>query len=346
MKKIILGSTGIESVQNGFGALPIQRADMDTAVRVLRKAYDGGITFFDTARAYSDSEEKIGNALSDVRKNIFIATKTMAQNTEEMKRQLEMSLKLMKTDYIDIYQFHCAGQCYCPGDGTGMYELMEDFKRQGMIKHIGITAHKIGIAEDCIDSGLYETLQFPFSYLSGERELALSERCRKQNMGLIAMKGLAGGIITDSRAACAFICQYDNVMPIWGIQKERELDEWLSYMDETPEMNDKIRNEIETDKKQLSKDFCRGCGYCMPCPVGIQINNCARMSLMLRRAPSENWLSETWRNNMKQIENCLNCGQCRSKCPYELNTPELLKNNYEDYKRVLSGEVKVSYNNE
>lgn len=341
MKKITLGSTGITSVQNGFGALPIQRADIDTSVKILRKAYEGGITFFDTARAYSDSEEKLGLALSDVRKNIFIATKTMAKNTEDMKEQLETSLKLLKTDYIDIYQFHCVDRCYAPDDGTGMYELMEDFKRQGMIKHIGITAHKIGIAEEIIDSGLYETLQFPFSYLSGERELALVDKCRARNMGFIAMKALAGGLITNSRLAYSFIGQFDNVMPIWGIQREKELDEWLSYMEDTPVMTDETKAEIEADKREFSSDFCRGCGYCMPCPMGIQINNCARMSLMLRRAPSKVWLSEMWQNNMKQIESCINCGQCKSKCPYELNTPELLKANYEDYKKVLSGEVSV-----
>ena len=343
MKTITLGSTGIVTPQNAFGALPVQRADKQSAVKILQKAYEGGITFFDTARAYSDSEEKIGMALSDVRKNIFIATKTMAANTEQMKSQLETSLKMLKTDYIDIYQFHCAGQCFRPEDGTGMYELMEDFKRQGMIRHIGITAHKIGIAEECIESGLYETLQFPFSYLSSERELALSDKCRGKNMGFIAMKALAGGIITNSRTACAFIGQYDNVLPIWGIQRENELEEWLAFMNSTPEMTDDIRAEIENDKRQLGGNFCRGCGYCMPCPKGIQINNCARMSLMLRRAPSDIWLSAEWQNNMKQIENCINCGQCKSKCPYELDTPALLKENYADYIKVLAGEVNVRY---
>ncbi|MCM1054836.1 MAG: aldo/keto reductase [Bacteroides sp.] len=338
MRKITLGSTGITTPQNAFGALPLQRDSMDMSVRILQKAFNGGITFYDTARAYSDSEEKIGAALSDVRKSIFIATKTIAQNAEDMKRQLETSLKTLKTDYIDIYQFHCAGQCYKPEDGTGMYELMEEFKRQGMIRHIGLTAHKIGVAEECIESGLYETLQFPFSYLSSERELALADRCREHNMGFIAMKALGGGIITNSRVACAFIGQYDNVLPIWGVQRENELEQWLSYMDNTPVMTEEIKEEIERDKRELGGSFCRGCGYCMPCPMGIQINNCARMSLMLRRAPSENWLSETWQNNMKQIESCLDCGQCKSKCPYELNTPELLKANYEDYRRVLNGD--------
>lgn len=341
MKNITLGSTNIVTPQNAFGALPIQRNDINTSVKLLQKAYEGGMTFFDTARAYSDSEEKIGLALSAVRNSIFIATKTMALNTEEMKRQLEESLSKLKTDYIDIYQFHCAGQCFKPDDGTGMYELMADLKRQGVIKHIGITAHKIGVAEEAVESGLYETLQFPFSYLSGRRELALSDKCREKNMALIAMKGLAGGIITNSKMAYAFISQYDNVLPIWGIQREHELDEWLAFMKDTPVMTDEIRAAIEADRNKLSGSFCRGCGYCMPCPMGIQINNCARMSLMLRRAPSNAWLSKTWQKNMKQIESCVNCGQCKAKCPYELDTPELLKENYEDYKKVLAGEISV-----
>lgn len=341
MRKITLGNTGITTVQNGFGALPLQRDDMALSVRLLQRAYEGGITFFDTARAYSDSEEKIGAALSDVRQNIYIATKTMARTPDEMKSQLDTSLRKLKTDYIDIYQFHCAARCFAPEDGTGMYELMEDFKRQGIIRHIGITAHKIGIAEECIESGLYETLQFPFSCLSSERELALADKCREHNMGFIAMKALAGGIITDSRLAYAFIGQYDNVLPIWGIQRENELDEWLSYMEKTPVMTDEIKNAIAADRQELGGNFCRGCGYCMPCPMGIQINNCARMSLMLRRAPSESWLSQEWQNNMKQIETCLNCGQCKSRCPYELDTPALLKANYDDYMKVLSGEVRV-----
>ena len=140
----------------------------------------------------------------------------------------------------------------------------------------------------------------------------------------------------------AYMNEYDNVLPIWGIQRESELKEWLSYMDHTPEMSGAIADYIETEKKELSGDFCRGCGYCMPCPAGIQINQCARMSLMLRRAPSKNWLSPYWQEEMKKIEGCINCRACTKKCPYELSTPELLKKNYEDYKRVLAGEVSVS----
>lgn len=341
MKMVTLGSTGIQVVQNGFGALTIQRDSKEVAVKIVRRAYEGGMRFFDTARAYSDSEEKVGEALNDVRDNLYIATKTMAQTPEEFWKQLETSLQLLKTDYIDIYQFHCANQVYAPGDGTGMYECMLEAKAQGKIRHIGITAHKIQIAFDAVESGFYETLQYPFSYLAAEREKELVAKCKEKNVGFIAMKGLAGGLINKSEAAMAFMTQYENVLPIWGIQRETELEEWLSYMDHTPSMTGEIKEYIEREQKELSGEFCRGCGYCMPCPKGIMINQCARMSLMLRRAPSASWLSENMQAEMKKIETCINCRKCVSKCPYSLNTPELLKKNYEDYKRILSGEITV-----
>lgn len=341
MRQITLGTTGITTCQNAFGALPIQRVSMEEAVGILRRAFEGGMTFFDTARAYSDSEEKVGKAFEGLGDKIYIATKTMAKTPEEFWKQLETSLKNLKRDYIDIYQFHCVSQCYRPGDGTGMYECMQEAKAQGKIRHIGVTAHKLSVAEECVKSGLYETLQFPFSYLSSEKEVALVNSCKEAGMGFIAMKALAGGLIHDSKAAMGYISQFDNVLPIWGVQRMEELLEWLSFMDKEPEYTKDIRAYVEKERKELAGEFCRGCGYCMPCPAGIQINNCARMSLMLRRAPSKAWLTEEMQEEMKKIENCLNCGQCREKCPYELNTPELLKKNYEDYKKVLAGEVTV-----
>jgi len=310
-------------------------------VEILRRAYEGGMRFFDTARAYSDSEEKMGEAFDGMRDKLFIATKTMAKTPEQFWKDLDTSLKNLRTDYIDIYQFHCVNQCYAPGDGTGMYECMLEAKAQGKIRHIGVTAHKIEVAFDCVKSGLYETMQFPFSYLSAKREIELVEACKAANMGFIAMKGLAGGLIHNSKAAMAFMTQYDNVLPIWGIQRMSELEEWLAFMDETPTYDGELKEYIEKERAELAGDFCRGCGYCMPCPAGIMINQCARMSLLLRRAPSANWLSEEMQTEMNKIENCLNCGLCKTKCPFELNTPELLRKNLEDYKRVLAGEVTV-----
>ena len=340
-QSIVLGSTGITTCQNAFGALPIQRADEDTAVKILHKAYDGGIRFFDTARNYSDSEEKLGKAFGKMRDKIFIATKTAANTPADFWAHLETSLRNLQTDYIDIYQFHNTDICYAPNDGTKMYECMLEAKKQGKIRHIGATCHKIGVAMECAEAGLYETMQFPFSYLSSDKELALVQKCKENNMGFIAMKGLAGGLINNARAAYAFMSQFDNVLPIWGIQRESELDEWLSFMEDAPQLTEELREFIQKEKAQLTGDFCRGCGYCMPCPAGIEINTCARMSLMLRRAPTANWLSPLNQEKMRKIEGCFNCGACKAKCPYELNTPELLKKNYADYQKVLAGEIDV-----
>ena len=340
MKQIVLGKTGITTPQNAFGALPVQRVDMNTAVKLLRRAYEGGMTFFDTARAYSDSEEKLGEAFDGMRDRIFISSKTQAKTPEKFWSDLETTLKNLRTDYLDIYQFHCAGVCYRPGDGTGMYEAMVEAKKQGKIRHIGITAHLIGVAEDIVKSGLYETLQFPFSYLANEREIKLVEDTEKAGMGFIAMKGLAGGLLTNSKACMAFMSKY-NALPIWGIQREEELEEWLSFFNEDIEMTDEIAAFIEEDRKNLEGDFCRGCGYCMPCSVGIQINNCARMSQLIRRAPSANFLGEEWQGLMGKIEDCIDCGLCKSKCPYGLDTPNLLRKNLADYKDILTGRVKI-----
>ena len=341
MKNLTLGNTGITVPQNAFGALPIQRVSKDYAVRLLRRAYEGGMRFFDTARAYTDSEEKLGEAFKDIpRDQIYIATKTMARTPEKFWEDLETSLNTLGTDYIDIYQFHMVEQCYRPGDGTGIYECMLEAKAQGKIRHISCTAHKLMVAKECVESGLYERMQFPFSYLSSEKELELVRLCEEMNVGFICMKGLAGGLITRADAAMAFALQY-NVLPIWGIQREEELEQWLSFMDNAPSMTPEMTAFIEEEQKELSGDFCRGCGYCMPCPKGIKINNCARMSLMLRRAPSKNWLTPEIQAQMKQIEECVECHSCTKKCPYELDTPALLKKNYEDYKKVLAGEITV-----
>lgn len=340
--QVRLGKTGIVVNKNGFGALPIQRVSEEAAVSLLRRAYEGGIRFFDTARAYSDSEHKLGLAFGGVREKLYIATKSGAQTGEGMREDLKKSLENLKTDYIDIYQFHNPAFCPKPGDDSGLYDAAMEAKKEGKIRHIGITNHRLSVAREAVDSGLYETLQFPFCYLASEQDEELVRACERADMGFIAMKALSGGLITNSAAAYAHAAGYPNVLPIWGVQRESELAEFLSYVKEPPVMTKELEALIERDKEALSGEFCRGCGYCMPCPVGIEINNCARMSLLLRRSPSEKQLTEEARKKMMLIEKCLHCNQCKSKCPYGLDTPALLQKNLEDYKNVLAGRVSVS----
>ena len=337
MADVTLGKTQITVNKNGFGCLPVQRISKEEAVRLLRKARENGINFFDTARAYTDSEEKLGEAFGGSWDGIFLATKTASKTPEGFWKDLETSLSKLKRDYVDIYQFHNPDFCPKPGDGSGLYECMLEAKAQGKIRHIGITNHRLSVAHEAIDSGLYETLQFPFSYLSGEKELELVEKCRAADMGFIAMKALSGGLLNNSSACYAWLSQFLNVLPIWGIQRESELDEFLSYVDNPPALTEELQAVIEKDRQELQGEFCRGCGYCMPCPAGIEINNCARMSQMIRRSPSAAHLTPEAQKKMMQIENCLHCGQCKSKCPYGLDTPALLQKNLQDYKEILAG---------
>ena len=304
MTEVSLGKTGITVNKNGFGALPIQRIPQDDAVKLVRRAFERGINFFDTARSYTDSEAKLGVALKGIREQVFIATKTPSVTAAGFWNDLETSLRLLQTDYIDIYQFH-----------------------------------RLAVAGEAIESDLYATLQFPFSYLTTEKELELVRACAAHGMGFIAMKALAGGLINNSAAAYAYLAQFDHVLPIWGVQRENELDEFLNYIDCPPLLTAELQTVINKDRQELIGSFCRGCGYCMPCPVGIEINSCARMSLMIRRAPQAAQLTDKAQAMMKKIEDCLHCGKCKAKCPYGLDTPRLLEENYQDYREILAGKM-------
>ena len=341
MPTVTLGKTGITVDKNGFGALPIQRISSQEAVAILHKALDNGITFFDTARSYTDSEEKLGVAFKGKRDQIYLATKTPASNAQEFWKDLETSLRLLQTDYVDILQFHNPGFCPIPGGEDGLYDAMVQAREQGKVRFAGITNHRLPIAKEAVESGLYEILQFPLSYLSSPEDEALVAQCQQKEYGFLAMKALSGGLITNPAAAYAYMAQFENVLPIWGVQRETELDDFISFRKTPPQMTAEMRDEIQKDRQQLSGSFCRGCGYCLPCPVGIQINNCARISLMIRRAPSAGWLSEDWGKEMQKIENCLECGQCTARCPYHLDAPSLLKTNLEDYQNVTAGRVEI-----
>lgn len=331
MEKTRLGRTDLMVSRTGFGALPAQRINFDEAKALFTKAYESGINFFDTARNYSDSEEKIGYALSHVRENIIIATKSHAKNGEDLLQHLETSLKNLKTDYIDIYQLHNPSFLPVPGDESGLYDAVLEAKGKGLIRHIGISNHKRDIAKKAISSGLYDTLQFPLSSISSEEDLALIEECKEHNIGFIAMKGLSGGLITNAASTFAFLRQYENVVPIWGIQRMWELDEFLSFEENPPKLDEAMWSIIEKDRKELAGSFCRSCGYCLPCPEGIPISNAARMSLLLTRSPYEPYMTDEWRRNMDKINDCTECGQCKTRCPYGLDIPNLLKSMLKNY---------------
>lgn len=334
MKKTRLGKTGLYVSRVAFGALPIQRVDMEYAKKLLIKAYDSGINFFDTARGYSDSEEKIGNALSDFRKDIIIATKTPAKDKSSFFKDLEKSLRELKTDYIDLYQFHNPPFMPDKEDDNELLDAAFLAKKKGMIRYIGISSHKLDIARKAMLSSYFDTIQFPFSMLSTVEEADFVGECKKNDVGFIAMKALSGGLITDAKAAFAGLWKFDNVVPIWGIQKENELDMFIELEKDPPVIDDKMQKIIDDYRNELAGEFCRGCGYCMPCPADIPINMAARISLLLRRSISEDFLNESFKTKMLKINDCINCGHCKDNCPYGIDTPMLLKKELDKYMRA------------
>jgi len=336
MKSIKLGRTNLEVFKDGLGALPLQRTNQKGAVRLIQRALAEGINYIDTARAYSDSEEKLGCAIKGKRSEIVIATKTASLKTEDIIRDLEISLKNLQTDYIDVYQLH--NPDFVPKKDSEVYGVLEKIKKDGKIRFIGITNHRLHLAKEAVESKLYDVLQYPLSYLSTKAEEEIVELCSKNNIGFVAMKALAGGLITDISLAIKFHNLFANCIPIWGIQHLWELESLIKargiVIENVPNKQD--NETIETERKILGENFCRGCGYCLPCPSEIKIFNAARTSLLIRRAPQKYWFSEEWQEEMKKIKNCKKCGLCKSKCPYGLDTPTLLQKNLNDYLNELN----------
>lgn len=331
MEKIRLGRTDLWVTKTSFGALPIQRISKEDAVALVRRAYDSGINYFDTANAYTDSEEKLGAALHDVRQNVIISTKSGASDKKGVIAHIEESLRRLQTDYIDLFQFHNPAVLPDPSDPDGPFAAALEMKEKGYIRHIGITNHRLKVARAAIDSGNFETLQFPFCYLAAPQDLELVELCKANDMGFIAMKGLSGGLLNNAEACFAFMRQYDNVVPIWGVQHEWELDQWIDLANRKPELTPELLSVIDHDRKDLAGNFCRSCGYCLPCTAGIDIPQAARMSALLRRSPYRPYMSDEWHAKMHKIEECVHCDVCKSRCPYGLDTPALLQIMLKDY---------------
>ncbi len=337
MEYVSLGKTGLMVSRTAFGALPIQRiADRDEASSLILAAYEGGINFFDTARAYTDSEDKLGRVFTEIRKDVIVATKSAAREATQMLKDLEASLSALHTDYIDLYQLHNPSFLPLPCGDDGLYDALLDAKKAGKVRFIGITNHSFKIASEAAESGLYDTVQYPFSLLSNEADVGLVQACAKAEVGFIAMKALAGGLLTNVPAAFAWMRQFEGVIPIWGMQRKSELEEFLALEANPPALDEAMTASIEADRASLAGNFCRGCGYCLPCPAGIPINNANRMKQLLRRSPPAQWLTSEWQELMGRVDDCTKCGLCEKRCPYGLKPYETLPGQLADYRTFLA----------
>ncbi len=336
METLRLGRTNLQVTRTAFGVLPLQRVATDDAAAILRRAQAAGVNFYDTARAYTDSEAKIGHALADVREHILLATKTHAADRAGVAEHLATSLANLKTDHVDLLQLHNPRALPDPHDANSTYAGLLEARETGKVRFLGITAHALDHALAAARSGLYDTVQFPISPISTDEELELVEVCREHDVGLIAMKALCGGLFSNARTAFAFFRRFDNVVPIWGIQRMSELEEFLALDAAPPAFDADAAAAIERYRDELGGSFCRGCGYCLPCPADIPIPMAARMAFLLRRAVWQNFVTDEWQEKMARIDNCIDCGQCVERCPYHLDTPELLKRMLADHRQFVA----------
>ncbi len=331
MEFVRLGKTELRVSKTAFGALPIQRIPKEDAVRLVRRAFDAGVNYFDTANAYTDSEEKLGAAFDGIRREVIISTKSGGADKKTVQQHIELSLRRLRTDYIDLFQFHNPATLPDPNDPDGPFAAALEAQRKGYIRHIGITNHRPWVALEAVASGNFETLQFPFCYLASEKDLEILAACERADMGFIAMKGLSGGMLQNAAACYAFMQQHPHVVPIWGIQHEWELAEWLELTEKGQQMTPELQAVIDRDRVELSHNFCRSCGYCLPCAAGIDIPQAARMAMLLRRSPYKPYMTDEWYQKMHKIEDCIHCNHCASRCPYNLDTPTLLQVMLKDY---------------
>jgi hypothetical protein len=326
-----LGKTGLKVSEVGFGGIPILRLQTDEAARILRHAFDKGITFYDTANMYRDSESKIGQALSPVRNKIIIATKTILRDAAGFCKNLENSLKMLKTDYIDLYQFHQVANDEEWGKVTkdsGALSEAHKAKKEGKIRFLGVTSHNLPMAIKLIKTGLFDTIQFPFNFIEQEAKDELHVYARKKSMGIIAMKPFAGGVIDNAALAFKYLRQFPDAVPIPGFDSVQSVDEIVSIYKYPNEVTDKDLESMEKYRQELGRKFCRRCEYCQPCPNGVIITPAMGYPIVASRMSPEVSV-EFLKIPMQSIEKCTECGICIERCPYELPIPELLKKNYD-----------------
>ncbi len=337
MRYVKLGNTGLTVSEFGFGCIPIIRLVKDDSVKVLRYAFERGITFFDTANAYRDSEEKIGKAFDGVRDRIVLASKTLKRDGDGAMEQLDNSLRMMKTDYLDLYQLHQVAQeedwQKVTGPG-GALEAVMKAKAAGKVRHVGVTSHSLPMAIRMVKSSLFETVQFPFNLIEEEAKGELFSAAREMGLGFISMKPFGGGVIDNAEIAFKYLRQYPEAIPIPGFESCEQVDQILAIYSQANVVGEQDLEVMENYRNELGKIFCRRCEYCQPCSQGVIITPAMGYPIFVKRM-SAPVATEFCRKAMESVPNCTECGDCMERCPYELKIPEIIKANYALYEAHL-----------
>lgn len=338
LNTVDLGRSGLRVTELGFGGIPIMRLGMDEAVEVIRHSYDLGVRFFDTAHFYGDSEEKMGKALEPFRDRVVIATKVWAKDKEGASEQLAMSFERLRTERIDLIQCHNVStledfeKVLGPG---GAYEVLIKARAEGRVRSIGFSSHNPDIAVRGCISDKFDTLQFPFNFIEHDPVEKVFPAALERDMGIIAMKPLGGGLLDRADLCFRFLQEHPRVIPIAGIQAPEEIDEIISYYRDRHPLRPDDRKAIRTVRDELGGRFCHRCEYCMPCEQGVMIPMVLLIKTQVKRFPLKQ-VAVMAKEPIASVENCIECGECTERCPYDLPIPEMLRENREIYERLLS----------
>ena len=327
MEYRVLGKTGLKISRLGLGGIPIQRIDAEGTKKLIYRLMEAGVNYIDTARGYTVSEAYLGYALEGIRDRFVLATKSMARTREEMAKDIDISLKNLRTDYIDLYQIHNPTQndleqVLAPG---GALEALQEAKATGKIGHIGITLHSVDLFQKAVEFDWVETIMFPYNIVETQGEELIGV-CAQKNIGFIDMKPLAGGALDDAELALRFIAGNPDVtVVIPGMAEEREIVQNIRAVNDTSPLTEQEQEKIQQFRDSLGTQFCRRCNYCQPCSAGISIYSMFILEGYYSRYNLTDWATARYMALDKTASDCIGCGVCETRCPYNLPIRQMLK---------------------
>lgn len=329
MKEARLGRTGLKVKTIGFGGIPIQRVSEREAIKVVRRSFELGIDYYDTARGYSVSEERIGKALHDVRDKVFFATKSLERTKKGVLGELEISLKNLKTDWIDVYQLHSISTHEAweqVSAQNGALHALYEARDEGKIRHLGITSHNASVLQEILETNnIFETIMIPYNYISTIAAEKLLPLCKKMDIGTVIMKPFGGGVFSSPKVSLKYVLANKNVdIVIPGMFNPIEVEENIATASGSYHLNAEERSIIKKDRIRLGREFCRTCDYCQPCPQEIPISLVLCAESFLRRMGGTPKFEELLQKAREKVPTCTECGECESRCPYHLPIRKLL----------------------
>ncbi len=330
MRRIVLGKTGIEAVRLGFGGIPIQRVSEAQAIDVVAYALEKGMDFVDTSRVYTTSEGRIGKALKLSGKKPAVATKSFNRSADGIRKDVDISLKELQLEYIDLYQCHGISTeeeyklITAPG---GAYHGLLKARDEGLIGHIGITGHSLSVLEKVVDDGLFDTIMICYSFLEPAAAEKVIPKAREKQIGMIAMKPFSGGVIEAPEVALKWVLSCPDILVLAGVEDKKLIDQNWNVFQGGYELTDEERQTMERICKEYDRRFCRRCDYCLPCPAEIPIQFVMGARSFVKRMGLGALKTPMFARMWEKAANCTECGECMPRCPYELPIPEMIKEN-------------------